>query len=271
MNQLFNYDNPVWIFVGKFFDILFVGILWLLCCVPVLTIGASTCAMLTVTMKIARKEDPGVFMTFFRAFKTNFKKGTILWLIMLAAGIMIASAFYFWSKIEGNFRIISLGITGCFTLIYLMVFLYVFAMQAYFENTVKMIILNSFYTAMSNWATTLVLAIAFIGVLALCYIYPIVLMIMMIGGSGLVALGFSLLYVRAFQKLAEISEKNLSRSVSDSNSSESEMGHLDNENELAGSVGAALNESDENDMETLPEKSIQDQSNGSDNKELPIK
>ena len=41
---LFNYDNPVWRFIGKFWDVLIVNILWIICSIPVVTIGASTTA-----------------------------------------------------------------------------------------------------------------------------------------------------------------------------------------------------------------------------------
>ena len=57
LQNLFNYDNPVWRFIGKFGDLIVLNILWIITSIPIVTIGASTTAMYYVTLKLVRDED----------------------------------------------------------------------------------------------------------------------------------------------------------------------------------------------------------------------
>lgn len=56
LQGFFNYDNPVWRFIGKLGDLILLNILWIVCSIPVFTIGASTTAVYYVTLKLARDE-----------------------------------------------------------------------------------------------------------------------------------------------------------------------------------------------------------------------
>ena len=70
MGGLFNYDNPIWRFVGRIWDLFILNLLWVLCSLPIVTFGASTTAMYYCTMKIARDRDSGgVLSMFFHSFK----------------------------------------------------------------------------------------------------------------------------------------------------------------------------------------------------------
>ena len=53
LQGFFNYDNPVWRFIGKLGDLILLNILWIVCSIPVFTIGASTTAVYYVTLKLA--------------------------------------------------------------------------------------------------------------------------------------------------------------------------------------------------------------------------
>ena len=64
-SNLFNYDNPVWRFIGKFWDVLVVNLLWIICSIPIVTIGASTTAMYYVTLRLDRDEDGYTIRSFF--------------------------------------------------------------------------------------------------------------------------------------------------------------------------------------------------------------
>ena len=66
LSGFFNYDNPVWRFIGKFWDVIMLSVLWMVCSIPVVTIGASTTAMYYVTLKLVRDEDGYTFRYFFK-------------------------------------------------------------------------------------------------------------------------------------------------------------------------------------------------------------
>jgi uncharacterized membrane protein YesL len=68
----------------------YLNLLWLVCSLPIVTIGASTTALYYVTLKIAENEEGDITQQFFRSFKANFKQATVLWLILLAVGIVLS-------------------------------------------------------------------------------------------------------------------------------------------------------------------------------------
>lgn len=83
MKNLFNLDNPFIQFLSRVGDLIILNFLFLVCSMPVFTIGASIAAMQKTTQAIVYDEDNGTLKTFFRAFKDNFKQATIVWLLML--------------------------------------------------------------------------------------------------------------------------------------------------------------------------------------------
>ena len=78
-------DNKVFIFLGGIVDVVLVSILWYIGSIPVFTVGASSAALDYTTHKSIFRGEGYLFSTFKRSFIENFKKGTILWLICLAA------------------------------------------------------------------------------------------------------------------------------------------------------------------------------------------
>lgn len=81
-----NIDSPFYRTMGRIGDLLFANLLWLVCCLPVITTGASTLGLFTVVNKMAAKEDYTVRTDFFKAFKRDFKQATALWLVVLVIG-----------------------------------------------------------------------------------------------------------------------------------------------------------------------------------------
>ncbi|MCI9148154.1 MAG: DUF624 domain-containing protein [Hungatella sp.] len=157
LSGLFNYDNPVWRFIGKFWDVLIVNILWGICSVPVFTIGASTTAMYYVTLRLARDEDGYTIRSFFKSFKDNFKQATVIWLIFLAVGALLGfDIYYFIQAVSAStFRTVMLSIFLAMTFIWLAMFTYVFPLQSRFYNPVKRTIFNSFFMSVRHVFSTI--------------------------------------------------------------------------------------------------------------------
>lgn len=153
----FNYDNPVWRFIGKFFDVFVLNILWMLCCIPVVTAGAATTAVYYVTMKLARDEDESTVRQYFKSFKENFKQATAIWLILLALLAVIALDLYISVMMPGNgrMRLVMISFFIGFALIWAGMFLYIFPLQATFYNPVKKTLINSLFICLRHFPATL--------------------------------------------------------------------------------------------------------------------
>ena len=144
---LFNYDNPIWRFIGKFWDILIVNLLWAVCCIPVVTIGASTTALYYVTLRLVRDEDGYTIRSFFKSFKENFKQATVIWLIFLAVGMIVGFDLYFVlaAMAQSTLRTVGTAVFLAMLFIWLAMFTFVFPLQCRFYNPVKRTIFNAFF------------------------------------------------------------------------------------------------------------------------------
>lgn len=141
--KFFNFDNPVMQALTKLADLFILNLLFTLCCIPVVTIGASLTALYTVTLKAAKNEESYIVSNFFRAFKENFKISTLSWLIMLAARIVLFLDFRFSAFLPVSYSQVIRVAAVSFSIIYFLLMTYLFPYIARFENTLK----NSFKNA----------------------------------------------------------------------------------------------------------------------------
>ena len=87
--RFFSYDSKFGRLFLKLSYACCLNTLWFICCLPIVTIGASTTALYYTSFKIAKDEGSFITTMFFRSFKQNFKQATIIWLIMLVTGLTI--------------------------------------------------------------------------------------------------------------------------------------------------------------------------------------
>ena len=84
LNSIFNPENKFWKFVAKAADLFFLQFLWLVSCVPIVTIGAANAALCKCMNLMARDLEGKVFPDYCKAFKTSFRTATRVWLVHLA-------------------------------------------------------------------------------------------------------------------------------------------------------------------------------------------
>ena len=141
----------------KLGDMIILHLLWLFCCIPVVTIGPSTVAAHYVALKLVRDEGRSVPHMFFKSFQQNLRQGIPMGLIALAVGGMLGLDLYLCVfKMEGSnlFKLVMTAALVFLTILYLITMLYVWAVMARFENTIRRTFLNAFLLALSNWGAT---------------------------------------------------------------------------------------------------------------------
>lgn len=217
LSGFFNYDNPVWRFIGKFFDIMILNILWFVCSIPIVTIGASTTAVYYVTLKLVRDEEGATIKSFFKSFKENFKQSTIIWLLMLVVGAVIGFDLYFFLMLQTEatmFRTVMLSVFGGFGLVYLCIGLYIFPLQARFYNPVKRTVFNAFFMSIRHFLQTLGLLVIDIGIPAVAiFVATILQPILFLFGFPLIAFINSYVFTGIFEKYMPKQEKEEEREL----------------------------------------------------------
>lgn len=153
------FDNGVVRALGRLCDFVVLNILWIICSLPIITIGASTSAMYSVMLKIVKNEEGYIIRGFFKGFKENFKKSTILWLMLLAMGIIIRLDFQIIQGMNSSMRVVMQGILMFVSLMLVCLNLYGFPMLARYENTLRQTIKNSFILAIVKLPYTILMLI----------------------------------------------------------------------------------------------------------------
>ena len=82
--------SRLWRGIGYVLDYFFLNMLWILCCIPVFTIGAATTGAYYASLRLMNEDDDAVIQNFFKSFKSNFKQATLLWLPVLAVAAFLA-------------------------------------------------------------------------------------------------------------------------------------------------------------------------------------
>lgn len=205
MGRFFNMDNKFFVFMGNIADLCMLNLLCIICCIPIVTAGASLTALYYVTMKMVRNEEAYIFRSFFRSFKQNFKQATVINIIMLAA----AALLYIDTNIAGKMgqpagKILGM-IFAAFTLLYVMILLYVYPLLAKFYNSVKNTFKNAILMAIRHLPyTILMLLICACPILILFIpsfqIQMSLIMLVILFGPAVIAYGNSHFFVRIFDK-----------------------------------------------------------------------
>ena len=76
------------LFGRKFWKLVELNLLYLLCCIPVVTIGPATCGLVYILRNFANEKPVFMVSDFFDAFKSNFKQGFVLGLLDILSVVL---------------------------------------------------------------------------------------------------------------------------------------------------------------------------------------
>lgn len=166
---IFNQNSGFVKFVNKALDIIFLNILWIVFSLPIVTIGASTCATFSVTLKMVDDEEGYIGRSFVKAFKENFKQGSFMWLITAPS---IYLGYLIWQVVtkadDVNFFLILGAIL--YSAVVIAINIYAYPLIARYKNTLKNMIKNSIGICLTYFGRTILLVvIVAIEVLIICW------------------------------------------------------------------------------------------------------
>ncbi|MBO7711252.1 MAG: YesL family protein [Lachnospiraceae bacterium] len=211
MRGLFNLEGPLFTALNKLSDLIILNLLFVLCSLPIVTIGASMTALSYVTLKMKEGEEGYVARSFFRSFKQNFKQATIIWIFMLLIAVLMFMDFRIMRLYEGTVGTVMRISVYLGALIWGMILVYIFPLLARFENSIRQTVQNAILLAIANAPKTLLmLAVIFVAVfLTLWNATTIIWGILIWFLIGFSALSYidSMLLVPVFHRLAPPEEE----------------------------------------------------------------
>lgn len=83
MKNLLNPDGLLFQSLTRIGDLIILNFLFMVTCIPIVTIGAAQAALYKVVMDMHYEQEDGMFKGFFKAFKENFRQATVVWIVEL--------------------------------------------------------------------------------------------------------------------------------------------------------------------------------------------
>ena len=174
--QIFNPDSKFSQFIYSVMDYVKLGLIFLLFSIPGFTAGAAAAAVMTVGMRIERKEAPTIFRPFWQAFKDNFRQGTILTVLFMAVFGFLAADWYILMQMEQTLLIrLICAIIFVLALLAAELMMWVFPTLARFILTNRQIIHNAVIHMFARFPQTLLALAAAVGGFILAALVPQVL------------------------------------------------------------------------------------------------
>lgn len=166
--SFFSVDSPLYKFLTRLFDMFKLNLMWLVCSLPVVTMGAATTAAYTITLKMLKNEEGYIAGPFWEEFKRNLKKGSILGIVFLIALYAVYLDFQLFTATEkNNVLFLVVGVIAVF--LTFMHMIYAFPLLARYENSVINTMRNSYAIAAKYLGRTAFLAVLLL--LEMCIIF----------------------------------------------------------------------------------------------------
>lgn len=155
--KFFSTEGGIYKFMTRLWDMIKLNFLWLICSLPIVTIGVSTIAAFTITLKMVEEKEGYIARAFFKAFKANFKQGIVIGPIT----IIFAAALYLDFTLGKQYiGFVILGILSAF--LFGIAIIYTYPLLARYENKLLKTIRNSMRIAMRYFGRTIFLIVVLV-------------------------------------------------------------------------------------------------------------
>lgn len=180
MRSIFSPDGVLFRIVERLTNLVVLNILYLIFCIPIVTIGPATAALHYVTLKYAANEEDRVWAPFIHSFKQNLKQGIVVGLVSTFVGFGLAWALWFvyYNLLNGDaFNMVMLVMISLCCVIYLMIMGYIYPLLARYDNSLKQMFRTALVLAIRHLPATVCLAIISAAPILLLMLHPTTFML----------------------------------------------------------------------------------------------
>lgn len=201
MGNFFSVDGALFKFMLRLLDMLKLNFLWLICSLPIVTFGPATIAAFSVTMEMVDDTEGYIAKKFFKTFKANMKNGIPHGLLFIIACYALWIDFQLMTSGENPFVFTTCFILAAF--VFLLGFMFSFALQVKYENTLIKTLKNSYDICIRYFVRTILLIVV-LGIEAFIFFFNYTMMFfwILIGPACmfLTISGFAVPFFREIEK-----------------------------------------------------------------------
>lgn len=164
MKNVFGPDSPAMAFLRRLMSLVQLNLCWALCCVPLVSIGASTVSLYGTVAALEKdwqkgEESVEVFSCFFRLFRREFRQSTLLMLVKLGALAVLLADFRIANMVAEPLTGVLSLICWIPAVLAALVNGFVYPVQAKFANTLGATLKNAALIAFSDPAVAISAAV----------------------------------------------------------------------------------------------------------------
>lgn len=207
MGRFLDMDSPLMRVLNRVGDLMILNILMIICCIPVITVGAACTGMHYVLLKMVRDREGYLVRGFFKSFVMNFKQATLLWLLMLLVIAVYVGDILIFNYSGMVFPKPVIVAVLAVAILLLMIAVYIFPLQARFENPIKNTLKNAMILAFANLPKTILMIVCYALPLVICYFSTYALLFVFLFGISAPAYGAAWIYSGIFKKVEPETEE----------------------------------------------------------------
>lgn len=189
----------------KFGDLFILNLLFVVSCVPIITIGAATTAMYSFTTKLVKDVEGPIWKSYWSAFRKNFKAATKAWLVVLVILVAMFLEFMVSYSTAGLAYAFLLALMALEAVFLSFVLPLLFPLIARYKNTTGNYFKNAFLLCISNIGSWFYLFFIWVLPIALCaantkifyYSWPVWLALLI----AVLAYASSMVVVKLYDKI----------------------------------------------------------------------
>lgn len=196
----FSLNSPVLDYINTLVSFVVLNLVFLVCCIPVVTIGPALAALYHVTLKEAKKEYGYILRTYFRYFAKCFGKAFLISVGLAAPFGLVLFAFFFWNAMGSAAATAAATVLAIIGIVIYASGMYAFPLLARYENTFRQTLRNAFSMAIGHPLYTVIL-LAVDAAFGACLLFTDAGKIFMgIVGFAFAAMCKSVILVKVFEK-----------------------------------------------------------------------
>ncbi|MCR5214061.1 MAG: DUF624 domain-containing protein [Eubacterium sp.] len=200
--KVLNYNGPVIQFIEKTVNLFLIYAISFICCIPIVTIGASLTARYYTTQRVLNYGEHSIFKPFFICFKENFKQSTKVWAVQaFIMAVLTADWIY----------IYNVGCTRLYWFMLLFVTFFILALNinifsliSHYEMTIPALYRTALLITIVKIYYSILIFASFIGIIYLAYLYMGLLPLIIFAGCA------SILYLQGsfMKRIFDVWDKN---------------------------------------------------------------
>ena len=199
----FNINAPFWQFMTLLVRFTALNILFVITCIPIVTIGPALAALYSTVFAYNDHDDVVLHREYLKRLKREFVPSLLSFLIFLVLAAAIIFGFAFWNQIQSDIAYLGLAVLTIATVVTVFAFTYFYPVQARFANSFGRTWKIALMLPWGVFGHTLLLVAIDVAFLALILYVPFLRVFALIFGFAWIAYAKSLVLLKAFDKFSD--------------------------------------------------------------------